>query len=245
MARQIRVAAAQLGPIHLADDRASVVRRLVALLREAHAMGAQLVVFPELALTTFFPRYWYDEIAEIDAWFEREMPNAATAAAVRARARARVGFYLGYAELAEEGGATHRYNTSILVGPDGQIIGKYRKVHLPGHADHRAGHPVPAPREALLRGRQPRLSGLARVRRGRRHDDLQRPPLARGLPGHGPAGGRADAARLQHADPQHLPPRALASAHVPQPPRRSRRAPIRTPPGSSRPPRRATRTATA
>ena len=39
------------------------------------------------------------------------------------------------------------------------------------------------------------------LRRHRRHDDLQRPPLARDLPGAGPAGRRADPVRLQHADP--------------------------------------------
>jgi predicted amidohydrolase len=99
------------------------------------------VVFPELALTTFFPRYWYDEIAEIDAWFERGMPNAATRPLFELAAELNVGFYLGYAELAEEGGAAHRYNTAVLVGPDGQLLGKYRKVHLPGHADHRTGIP--------------------------------------------------------------------------------------------------------
>ncbi|MGH6921877.1 MAG: nitrilase-related carbon-nitrogen hydrolase, partial [Geminicoccaceae bacterium] len=70
MARHLKVATAQLGPIHQADDRQSVVARLIALLREAHAGGARLVVFPELALTTFFPRDWYHEISEIDAWFE-------------------------------------------------------------------------------------------------------------------------------------------------------------------------------
>jgi predicted amidohydrolase len=52
-----------------------------------------------------------------------------------------IGFYLGYAELALEQGAVHRYNTSIVVAPDGKIVGKYRKVHLPGHADHREGIP--------------------------------------------------------------------------------------------------------
>jgi predicted amidohydrolase len=141
MASRLRIAAAQLGPIHLADDRARVVRRLCALLREAHGMGAKLVVFPELALTTFFPRYWYDDIGEIDAWFEREMPNRATAPLFELTRELGMGFYLGYAELALEGGAAHRYNTAILVGPDGRIIGKYRKVHLPGHADHREGIP--------------------------------------------------------------------------------------------------------
>ena len=141
MARHLKVASAQLGPIHLSDDRQAVVRRLCDMLREAHGMGAKLVVFPELALTTFFPRYWYDDIAEIDAWFEREMPNAATRPLFELAKDLQVGFYLGYAELAVEHGVTHRYNTTILVAPDGAIVGKYRKVHLPGHADHREGIP--------------------------------------------------------------------------------------------------------
>jgi len=28
------------------------------------------------------------------------------------------------------------YNTTVLVGPDGSEIARYRKVHLPGHEDH-------------------------------------------------------------------------------------------------------------
>jgi predicted amidohydrolase len=134
MARHVKVASAQLGPIHLADDRASVVSRLIAMLKEAHGMGCRFVVFPELALTTFFPRYWYEDEASADRWFEREMPNAETQSLFDLSAELNVGFYLGYAEAAATGS---RYNTSILVGPDGKIIGKYRKVHLPGHADNR------------------------------------------------------------------------------------------------------------
>ncbi len=136
MARILKVAAAQMGPVHLADDRGRVVQRLVALLREAHATGARLVVFPELALTTFFPRYWMEDQAEIDTFFEREMPNAATRPLFDEARRLGIGFYLGYAELAAEAGRTRRYNTAILVAPDGRIIGRYRKIHLPGHAEH-------------------------------------------------------------------------------------------------------------
>jgi predicted amidohydrolase len=47
-----------------------------------------------------------------------------------------VGFYLGYAELTQEKGEPRHYNTSILVETDGRIIGRYRKIHLPGHSEH-------------------------------------------------------------------------------------------------------------
>ena len=56
MTRIVTVAGAQLGPVQLADDRASVVERMIVLLQEAASQGSDLVVFPELALTTFFPR---------------------------------------------------------------------------------------------------------------------------------------------------------------------------------------------
>src|SRR5437899_1540547 len=76
--RVINVAAAQLGPIQKADGREAVVKRMIALMDEAKARGADLIVYPELALTTFFPRWYMEDQAEVDTWFEREMPNAAT-----------------------------------------------------------------------------------------------------------------------------------------------------------------------
>src|SRR5437762_4392911 len=99
MSRKLRAAVAQLGPIHLADSREAVVERLCALLREAHGNGARFVVFPELALTTFFPRWWMTDQAEIDRWFEHEMPNAATRPLFDLARELGIGFYLGYAEL--------------------------------------------------------------------------------------------------------------------------------------------------
>lgn len=135
MSRKLKVAAAQLGAINVADSRESVVKRLLEMLREAHASGCKLVVFPELALTTFFPRYLYETQAEVDAWFESEMPNDATRVLFDEAASLGIGFYLGYAELCQQDGATHHFNTAILVGPDGAIVGKYRKVHLPGHVE--------------------------------------------------------------------------------------------------------------
>ena len=61
MSREFCMAVAQMGPVHLKDTRASVVKRLIEMLRDAKARGTRFVVFPELALTTFFPRYWMDD----------------------------------------------------------------------------------------------------------------------------------------------------------------------------------------
>lgn len=134
--RVVTVGAAQLGPIGLEERRPDVVARLIALMEKAAARGCTLVVFPELALTTFFPRWHFETQAEIDRFFEREMPSAETRPLFDRARELGVGFYLGYAELTEEDGETRHYNTSILVDRDGTIVGKYRKVHLPGHAEN-------------------------------------------------------------------------------------------------------------
>jgi N-carbamoyl-D-amino-acid hydrolase len=138
MARHLKIAAAQLGPLNLEHSRADAVKRLVQLFRDAVGMGAQFVVFPELALTTFFPRWWMEDQNEVDhRFFETAMPNPTVQPLFELAREHAVGFYMGYAELTQEAGAKHRFNTSILVGPDGKIVGKYRKIHLPGHADHK------------------------------------------------------------------------------------------------------------
>ena len=130
MARPLTVAAAQSGPIQKADSRQEVVSRLCAMLEDAADAGVDLMVFTELALSTFFPRYYAENRADMDIWFEKEMPNAATSPLFRLARERGVGFYLGYAELTPEG---HHFNTAILVDKAGNIVGKYRKVHLPGH----------------------------------------------------------------------------------------------------------------
>ncbi|WP_191083887.1 N-carbamoyl-D-amino-acid hydrolase [Roseococcus microcysteis] len=136
MPRILTLAGAQTGPIQRADSRRHTLDRLIALLEEAARQGAQMVVFPELALTTFFPRWFIPNTQELDTWFERAMPNPNCQALFDRARELRVGFYLGYAELTEDG---HRFNTAITVGPDGEILGKYRKVHLPGSVEPREG----------------------------------------------------------------------------------------------------------
>ncbi len=139
--RSVRIAAAQMGPIARDEPRADVVDRMIALLHRARAGGAQLVVFPELALTTFFPRWFFADWAEVDVFFETEMPSAATKPLFDEALRLGIGFSFGYAEADDSSGTRHRYNTSILVDGRGAIVGKYHKVHLPGHEEHEPWRP--------------------------------------------------------------------------------------------------------
>ena len=138
MSRIITVGAAQLGPIQKEHSRASVVERLIALLRQASANGCDLVVFPELALTTFFPRWFIDDITEADHWYETTMPSPETQPLFDEARRLSIGFSLGYAELTPDG---HRFNTQILVEKDGSVVAKYHKVHIPGHEHNEPDRP--------------------------------------------------------------------------------------------------------
>ena len=137
--RRLGLAVAQVGGIDPSESRALVVRRLVELMKEAKSRGASVVVFPELTLTTFFPRYWFERDGEVNRFFETQMPNEHVQPLFDCAVELEVGFYLGYAELTPE---RRRFNTSILVDPEGRIRGKYRKVHLPGHADNRSEAPA-------------------------------------------------------------------------------------------------------
>jgi predicted amidohydrolase len=131
--RMLKVGAAQLGPISREESRPEVVARLLVLLRQGADAGCELVVFPELGLTTFFPRWFTDDIAGHDDFYEREMPGAETQPLFDTAKELGVGFAIGYAELTDDG---HRYNTTILVERDGSIVGKYRKTHIPGHEEN-------------------------------------------------------------------------------------------------------------
>ena len=136
MSRILKVAAAQLGPITLKEPRSSAVKRMIVLMQNAKAQGADLVVFPELALTTFFPRWFTEDQSEIDKYFETEMPSKETKPLFVEARKLKIGFNFGFAELVEEEGVTRHFNTAIIVDQHGVISGKYRKIHLPGHTQN-------------------------------------------------------------------------------------------------------------
>lgn len=136
--RIITVGAAQLGPIQVDHSRESVVARLLELMRQAKSRDCDLVVYPELALTTFFPRWFVDDISQADHWYETAMPSPVTRPLFDEAARLGIGFCLGFAELTPEG---RRYNTQVLVDKTGTEVARYRKVHIPGHEHHEPDRP--------------------------------------------------------------------------------------------------------
>ncbi|WP_343116868.1 N-carbamoyl-D-amino-acid hydrolase [Ostreiculturibacter nitratireducens] len=138
MSRKFIVAGAQMGPITKDEPRASAVARMCTMMQKAHERGASLVVFPELALTTFFPRWFIEDDAALDAWFEKQMPNDDVRPLFDLARELGIGFHLGYAELTPEG---RHFNTAILVSSEGEIAGKYRKIHLPGHRENESWRP--------------------------------------------------------------------------------------------------------
>ena len=135
MSRFLTVGAAQMGPISRHESRASTVKRLMELMKEAKSFNCDIVAFPELALTTFFPRWPIEDEVELDSFYETEMPCPTTRPLFDLASQLGIGFSLGYAELDIRNGVKRRFNSSVLVDKTGRIAGRYRKIHLPGHAD--------------------------------------------------------------------------------------------------------------
>jgi len=132
MTRTIKVAAAQSGAIQKDEGRQAVVARLLAMMQQAAAEHCDFVVFTELALTTFFPRYYEEDRDDMNSWFEAKMPSPVTQPLFDTAKALGIGFSIGYAELTPDG---QHFNTQIIVDKSANIVGKYRKVHLPGHAE--------------------------------------------------------------------------------------------------------------
>jgi predicted amidohydrolase len=95
-------------------------------IRQAKDKDANLVVFPELALTGYMCRDLVYELAEPIP----EGPSIRQLEEVTKKEDIHVIF--GMLERSEKAHAT-LYNTAVLLGPSG-FIGKYRKTHLPTHS---------------------------------------------------------------------------------------------------------------
>jgi nitrilase len=129
----ITAAAVQHAPAFLDRDRS--VEKAVALIAEAAAAGAQLVVFPE----TWLPAYpfwvygggFHDE--GVKAAYARlyansvEVPSPSTDRLCAAARRHGVHVVMGINELGRRGGGTI-FNSLLYMSAEGEILGVHRKL---------------------------------------------------------------------------------------------------------------------
>src|SRR5688572_32587482 len=87
MPRHIKVAAAQMGPNNEGTPREAIVERMLTLLEQAVRDDVELLVYPEMALTTYFPKKIR---TDFDQFFETEVPPKSLEPLLRRAAESRV-----------------------------------------------------------------------------------------------------------------------------------------------------------
>jgi predicted amidohydrolase len=103
------------------DDKAANLERAEALVAQAAAWGPDLVVLPEL-WTYLGPRKRHAEVAE---------PIPGETSELLGRLASRYRFWLvGGSYLESVEGSDRFHNTSLAISPDGEIVARYRKLHL-------------------------------------------------------------------------------------------------------------------
>ena len=111
-----RCAAAQMGPNQEGTPREAIVERMLALLEAAAVDGVELIVYPEMALTTYFPKKIR---SDFDQFFETEVPPKALEPLLRRAAETRVAVHVGFCEKTEG----KYFNTALLTDRDGRLCG--------------------------------------------------------------------------------------------------------------------------
>jgi predicted amidohydrolase len=125
MPHYVKVAAAQMGAINEGTTREECVDRMQGLLDQAIAEEVEILAYPELCLTPYFPKRIRDDV---EHFYETEMPNKAVEPLLERARAAGIAVHIGYAERA----GAQRFNSSIYIDGDGTVMGVYRKIHLPG-----------------------------------------------------------------------------------------------------------------
>jgi predicted amidohydrolase len=124
MARTLTVAAAQTGPV-LSDEMRTMLPTALQMIETAAAARADVLTFPELFLSPFFPNQLREDF---DAFFTTA--DSEVLATIRsAAARHAIALILPFGERARDG----LYNAAMMVDASGRWIGTYRKTHIPAY----------------------------------------------------------------------------------------------------------------
>ena len=122
MARTIKVAAAQTGPV-LGEDMAPGVEVACGMVAEAARQGVDIICFSELFLTPFFPNQLRSDYEH----FFLELPSPVTDPLFETARRHAIGLVFPYGEKA---GRSY-YNSTAVFDRAGRHVGTYRKTHIP------------------------------------------------------------------------------------------------------------------
>lgn len=103
------------------SDREANIARATALVEEAAGRGARLVVLPEVFA-------WRGAIDD-EGTHDEPVPGPTTE--MMAALARHLGIHLCLGSFLERSPAAGRpYNTSCVLGPDGRLLARYRKIHL-------------------------------------------------------------------------------------------------------------------
>lgn len=117
------VASIQLSS-HQQETKASRMQRAEDYLETLYKSGVQpqQILFPEIWGTGFF---------RFDAYHQEAEPEQGDTFDLMSAWARKFGCYFHTGSFVERDGEDY-YNTSLLLGPTGQVLGKYRKIHLFG-----------------------------------------------------------------------------------------------------------------
>jgi predicted amidohydrolase len=112
------------------------VARMIDLLGQAASQGCRWAVFPELALTSFFPYLYIEDQSVLNRFFlSGDLRRTVVAPLFDVADRWNVNVVFGYAEAV--GG--RRLNTFVLYDTETKTTRQYHKTHLPGFEKPRPG----------------------------------------------------------------------------------------------------------
>ena len=121
MARTLKVSAIQAS---FGSDMAVNIARTADLIRQAADQGAQVILPPELFQGPYFC------VAQEERWFAQAHPwREHPCVAALAPLAAELGVVLPISIFECEG--PHYFNSLVMVDADGQLMGVYRKSHIP------------------------------------------------------------------------------------------------------------------